>query len=116
MAGSEDQAATLCRRDAVGAGTVAGMPAQPDLDEYQRRTVQHDQVDLAEPAAVIARNEFEPRLGEVRECRVLRCAAGDMSRIGGQSGLAPRAGRQAAARHAHQFELAADPPVILQRQ
>ncbi len=45
------------------------------FDEYQRFAVTRDEIDLAEAAAIIARNQREPRLLQKRGGKILRIPA-----------------------------------------
>ena len=56
------------------AGPARGAP-RLDLDEDQRRAVAHDEVDLAPPGAVIARDEREAQALEVPEREIFPSGA-----------------------------------------
>jgi magnesium chelatase family protein len=67
------------------AAPAAICPTRLDLDENERRAVEHDEVELAEPRAVVARDERESEPLEVREREVLAETAEVVTEVGGHA-------------------------------
>src|SRR5574340_1139769 len=60
-----DDALLFARIDAGRRTAEIGTAAQAHLDEHQRRAVLHDQVDLAETAAIVVRDRLQALLLQV---------------------------------------------------